>query len=61
MQMHNPEMTRKSDVENGLEALPIVSHLSVNQGLADQNPQNMARPAGIEPAAPRLGGGCSIR
>ena len=60
MQMHNPEMTLKSDVENGLEALPIVSHLSVNKGLADQNPQKVARPARIELAAPRLGGGCSI-
>ena len=45
-----------------LEALPIVSHLSAaDNRLAVRNPQNMARPAGIEPAAPRLGGGCSIR
>ena len=26
-----------------------------------RNAQKVARPAGIEPAAPRLGGGCSIR
>ena len=44
-----------------LEALPIVSRLSADDRLAVRNPQNMARPAGIEPAAPRLGGGCSIR
>ena len=37
------------------EPLPIVSHLSADQGLAFPNPQNLARPAGIEPAAPRLG------
>ena len=44
MQMHNPEMTRKSDVENGLEAVPIVSHLSVNKGLGDQNPSKNGAP-----------------
>ena len=42
------------------EALPIVSRLSADYGPADQNPQNLARPARIELAAPRLGGGCSI-
>jgi hypothetical protein len=49
------------NVEMGFEALPIVSHLSADGLGASQNPQKMARPAGIEPAAPRLGGGCSIR
>ena len=44
-----------------LEVFPIVSHLSADEGPADQNLQKVARPAGIEPAAPRLGGGCSIR
>ena len=39
-----------------LEALPIVSRLSAENGPAFQNPQILARPAGIEPAAPRLGG-----
>ena len=47
--------------EMRLEALPFVSRLSAENGLAVQNSQKMARPAGIEPAAPRLGGGCSIR
>jgi hypothetical protein len=60
MQMHNREMTLKSDVENGLDELPIVSHLSVSRDLAHQDPRKVARPARIELAAPRLGGGCSI-
>ena len=37
-----------------------VSHLSADDGPAVENSQNMARPARIELAAPRLGGGCSI-
>ena len=47
-------------VKIGFEALPIVPILSRYLFRADQDPQKMARPARIELAAPRLGGGCSI-
>jgi len=56
-----PRTNRFSGLKMTFEALPIVSHLSADTRRASQDPQNMARPAGIEPAAPRLGGGCSIR
>ena len=47
-------------VKIGFEALPIVPILSRYLFRADQDPRKMARPARIELAAPRLGGGCSI-
>src|SRR5436305_5934229 len=47
-------------LEIGFEALPSVTDRSRHRCPADQNRQKVARPARIELAAPRLGGGCSI-
>src|SRR6185295_10330595 len=44
----------------GFEAVPPVTIRSLWLYRGGQNPQNMARPARFELAAPRLGGGCSI-
>ena len=48
------------NLEIGFRALPSVTDLSRRRCPAYQNSRNMARPARIELAAPRLGGGCSI-
>ena len=44
----------------GFEAVPPVTIRSLWLYRDGQNPQKLARPARIELAAPRLGGGCSI-